>query len=210
MRKIFFTAAAMAVAVLAKAQAPENAPYQIKSGVVTMSMDMGGNEMITETYFDDYGLKTAQVSEGGFMGGSGKTRTITDKDGSQLSINDAAKTATRFPAGGMMGGNRNQVNWSNLTDKVIKNNRIKEVGKEEVAGKECIKYTMVVNMMGSFSNQTVWVYKGIVFKSSMSTNMGQFVQTCKQFEEKDVDASMFAIPEDLKIEDFDMSRFGGF
>ena len=124
MKKMFLAAALLAVVSLANAQAPANAPYGVKSGVITMSMDMMGNEMITETYFDDYGLKTAQVSEGGFMGGEGKTRTITDKDGAQIRINDAEKTATKFPAGGMGfgmgGGNRAQINWNNLTDQVKK------------------------------------------------------------------------------------------
>jgi len=215
---MFLAAALLAVVSLANAQAPANAPYGVKSGVITMSMDMMGNEMITETYFDDYGLKTAQVSEGGgfgMMGGgqSGKTRTITDKDGAQIRINDAEKTATKFPAGGFgggFGGGRNQINWNNLTDQVKKENNIKELGKETVAGKECTKYSMTMDMMGQSMEQTVWIYKGIMLKNLMSTEMGEFGQTCKKFEEKAVDASMFTVPAGVKVEEFDMSQFGGF
>ena len=218
MTKMFLAAALLAVVSLANAQAPANAPYGVKSGVITMSMDMMGNEMITETYFDDYGLKTAQVSEGGgfgMMGGgqSGKTRTITDKDGAQIRINDAEKTATKFPAGGFgggFGGGRNQINWNNLTDQVKKENNIKELGKETVAGKECTKYSMTMDMMGQSMEQTVWIYKGIMLKNLMSTEMGEFGQTCKKFEEKAVDASMFTVPAGVKVEEFDMSQFGGF
>ena len=218
MKKMFLAAALLAVVSLANAQAPANAPYGVKSGVITMSMDMMGNEMITETYFDDYGLKTAQVSEGGgfgMMGGgqSGKTRTITDKDGAQIRINDAEKTATKFPAGGFgggFGGGRNQINWNNLTDQVKKENNIKELGKETVAGKECTKYSMTMDMMGQSMEQTVWIYKGIMLKNLMSTEMGEFGQTCKKFEEKAVDASMFTVPAGVKVEEFDMSQFGGF
>ena len=210
---MFLAAALLAVVSLANAQAPADAPYGVKSGVITMSMDMMGNEMITETYFDDYGLKTAQVSEGGFMGGEGKTRTITDKDGAQIRINDAEKTATKFPAGGFgggFGGGRNQINWNNLTDQVKKENNIKELGKETVAGKECTKYSMTMDMMGQSMEQTVWIYKGIMLKNLMSTEMGEFGQTCKKFEEKAVDASMFTVPAGVKVEEFDMSQFGGF
>ena len=215
---MFLAAALLAVVSLANAQAPANAPYGVKSGVITMSMDMMGNEMITETYFDDYGLKTAQVSEGGgfgMMGGgqSGKTRTITDKDGAQIRINDAEKTATKFPSGGFgggFGGGRNQINWNNLTDQVKKENNIKELGKETVAGKECTKYSMTMDMMGQSMEQTVWIYKGIMLKNLMSTEMGEFGQTCKKFEEKAVDASMFTVPAGVKVEEFDMSQFGGF
>ena len=214
MKKMFLAAALLAVVSLANAQAPADAPYGVKSGVITMSMDMMGNEMITETYFDDYGLKTAQVSEGGFMGGEGKTRTITDKDGAQIRINEAEKTATKFPAGGMgfgMGGNRPQINWNKLTDQVKKENNIKELGKETIAGKECTKYSMTTEGFQGPQEQTVWIYKGIQLKNEMSMgDFGTFGSTCKKFEEKDVPASMFEVPAGIKVEEFDMSQFGGF
>lgn len=216
MKKMFLAAALLAVVSLANAQAPADAPYGVKSGVYTMSMAFGDNEMVTEYYFDNYGLKTAQVSEGGFgmMGGGqqGKTRTITDKDGSQIQINDEAKTATKMPSfGGMgFGGGRAQINWNKLTDEVKKANNIKELGKETIAGKECTKYTMTVDMMGNQSEQTVWIYKGIQLKNEMSSDFGTFGATCKKFEEKDVPASMFEVPAGVKVEEMDMSQFGGF
>ncbi len=208
---MFLAAALLAVVSLANAQAPADAPYGVKSGVITMSMDMMGNEMITETYFDNYGLKTAQVSEGGFMGGEGKTRTITDKDGAQIRINDAEKTATKMPAFGGMGGfGGSQINWNKLTDQVKKDNNIKELGKETIAGVECTKYSMTMDMMGQSMEQTVWIYKGIQLKNLMSTEMGEFGSTCKKFEEKAVDAAMFEVPAGVKVEEMDMSQFGGF
>ena len=218
MKKMFLAAALMAVVSLANAQAPADAPYGVKSGVITMSMDMMGNEIITETYFDNYGLKTAQVSEGGgfgMMGGGqqGKIRTIRDKDGAQIQINDEAKTATKMPSfGGMggFGGGRAQINWNKLTDQVKKENNIKEVGKETIAGKECTKYTMTMDMMGQSMEQTVWIYKGIQLKNEMNSEMGTFGSTCKKFEEKDVPASMFEVPAGVKVEELDMSQFGGF
>ena len=214
MKKMFLAAALLAVVSLANAQAPADAPYGVKSGVITMSMDMMGNEMITETYFDNYGLKTAQVSEGGFMGGEGKTRTITDKDGTQIRINDAEKTATKFPAGGLgfgMGGNRPQINWTKLTDQVQKENNIKELGKETIAGKECTKYSMTTEGFQGPQEQTVWIYKGIQLKNEMSMgDFGTFGSTCKKFEEKDVPASMFEVPAGIKVEEFDFSQMGGF
>ena len=218
MKKMFLAAALLAVVSLANAQAPADAPYGVKSGVITMSMDMMGNEIITETYFDNYGLKTAQVSEGGgfgMMGGGqqGKTRTIRDKDGAQIQINDEAKTATKMPSfGGMggFGGGRAQINWNKLTDQVKKENNIKEVGKETIAGKECTKYTMTMDMMGQSMEQTVWIYKGIQLKNEMNSEMGTFGSTCKKFEEKDVPASMFEVPAGVKVEEMDMSQFGGF
>ena len=216
MKKMFLAAALMAVVSLANAQAPANAPYGVKSGVYTMSMAFGDNEMITEYYFDNYGLKTAQVQEGGGMmgmGQEGKTRTITDKDGATIRINDEAKTATKFPAGGPMGGfggGRAQINWNNLTDQVKKDNNIKELGKETIAGKECTKYSMTTEGFQGPQEQTVWIYKGIQLKNEMSSDFGTFGATCKKFEEKEVPASMFEVPAGIKVEEFDMSQFGGF
>jgi len=213
MKKMIMAVALLATVSMAKAQAPAGAPYGVKSGIITMSMDMMGQEMITETYFDNYGLLTAQVSEGGFMGNGGKTRTITDKDGSQIRIDDAAKTATKMPSFGGMGGGmgRPNVNWNNLTDQVKKENNIKEVGKETVAGKECTKYTMTMDMMGQSMEQTVWIYKGIMLKNSMATEMGDFGQTCTKFQENvEIKADMFTVPAGVKVEEMDMSQFGGF
>ena len=213
---MFLAAALMAVVSLGNAQAPADAPYGVKSGVYTMSMAFGDNEMVTEYYFDNYGLKTAQVSEGGFgmMGGGqqGKTRTITDKDGSQIQINDEAKTATKMPSfGGMgFGGGRAQINWNKLTDEVKKANNIKELGKETIAGKECTKYSMTTEGFQGPQEQTVWIYKGIQLKNEMSSDFGTFGATCKKFEEKDVPASMFEVPAGVKVEELDMSQFGGF
>ena len=213
---MFLAAALMAVVSLANAQAPADAPYGVKSGVYTMSMAFGDNEMVTEYYFDNYGLKTAQVSEGGFgmMGGGqqGKTRTITDKDGSQIQINDEAKTATKMPSfGGMgFGGGRAQINWNKLTDEVKKANNIKELGKETIAGKECTKYSMTTEGFQGPQEQTVWIYKGIQLKNEMSSDFGTIGATCKKFEEKDVPASMFEVPAGVKVEELDMSQFGGF
>ena len=221
MKKMFLAAALLAVVSLANAQAPADAPYGVKSGVYTMSMSMMDNEIITEYYFDNYGLKTAQVSEGGgfgmMMGGGqqGKTRTITDKDGAQIQINDEAKTATKMPSfGGMgFGGGRAQINWNKLTDEVKKANNIKELGKETIAGKECTKYSMTTEGFQGPQEQTVWIYKGIQLKNEMSMgDFGTFGATCKKFEEKDVPASMFEVPAGVKVEELDMSQmgFGGF
>ena len=215
MKKIILAAALFAVASFANAQAPADAPYGVKSGVIVTSMDMMGNEMVTETYFDNYGLLTATVSEGGgfMMGGDeGKTRQIT-VDGVQYRVNDEAKTATKMPdfGGGMgFGGGRPQINWNKLTDQVMKDNGIKELGKETIAGKECTKYSMTMDMMGQSMEQIVWIYKGIQLQNSMSTEMGDFGQTCKKFEEKDIEASMFQLPKEYKVEEFQMPDMGGF
>ncbi len=201
--KSLLIVAGLFAATLLGAQEAEKV-YGIKSGIVTSTSDMMGQAVTQLLYFDDYGVKQVTVSD---FGGQ-KMRMLRDKDGSQIMVNDAEKSATKMPAFG--GGSNNNINWLNLTEKVVKDNKIKELGEETIAGKTCKKYKYRVGMMGQFVNQTVWVYEGIVLKSSSSTQMGDMVQTATKVEENvTIEPSMFVIPEGVKVEEFDMNGFGG-
>ena len=195
--------AVLAAAFCVGAQAQEKL-YEVKSGKVTMEMDMMGQTIVQEVYFDDYGAKKATVMN---MQGQ-KMRQIT-QDGSNIMIDDAAKTATKMPAMGMMGGEQS-INFSNLDEKTIKKNKIQEAGEETVAGKTCKVYKYKVMMMGQAVSATACVYKGIVLKSSTSTDFGDMVQKATNIEENiTIDPSMFTIPEGVKVQEMDMSMFGG-
>lgn len=178
--------------------------YDVKSGKVTMEMDMMGQTIVQDIYFDDYGAKTATVSDFG-----GNKMRMLEKDGSNIMVNDAEKTAVRMPAMGP--GAENRINFLNLDEKTVKKNKIKEVGEEAIAGKTCKKYTYKVLMMGQPITTTVWVYKGITLKSSTNTDFGEMVQQATKIEENiDIDPAMFTIPEGVTVQDMDMSMMGGF
>lgn len=203
MKKLLIIAALMVFGIGANAQ---EKLYEVKSGKVTMEMDMMGQTMVQEIYFDDYGVKQATVMN---MRGQ-KMRTLV-KDGSTLMINDADKTAMRMPGGMPMGGNENRINFSNLDEKTIKKNKIQEDGEETVAGKTCKKYKYKVLMMGQPITTTACVYKGVTLKSTTSTDFGEMVQKATKFEENiEIDPSIFEVPEGVKIQDMDMSMMGGF
>lgn len=177
--------------------------YEVKSGKVTMEMDMMGQTIVQELYFDDYGAKQATV-----MNMQGQKMRSIQKDGSSIMINDADKTAIRMPA---MGMGQNTINFSALDEKTIKKNRIEEAGEEVIAGKTCKKYKYKLMMMGQAVNATAWVYKGITLKSSMNTDFGEMGQTATKIEEDiTIEPSMFTIPEGVKVQDMDMSMMGGF
>lgn len=202
MKKLLIIAALFVCGLGAQAQ---EKLYEVKSGKITMEMDMMGQTMVQEVYFDDYGAKQATVMD---MQGQ-KTRQIT-QDGSNIMIDDAAKTATKMPAMGMMGGGRSEINWSNLDEKTIKKNKIQEAGEETVAGKTCKVYKYKVMMMGQAVSATACVYKGIVLKSSTSTDFGEMGQKATKIEENiTIEPSMFTIPEGVKVQEMDMSMFGG-
>ena len=170
--------------------------YSVKSGVVTMEMNMMGQDIVQEVYFDDYGAKQATVSE---FGGNKMRQVVVDGD--NLMVNDATKTAIKMP----MMSQREVVNYSNLDEATVKKFKVKELGKETIAGKECTKYSVTVFMMGQPQKQTVWVYKGITLKSSSSSNFGEMVQTATKIQEDvEIPASMFTLPEGVEIQEMQM------
>lgn len=200
MKKLLIIAALLSFCIGAGAQ---EKIYEVKSGKVTMEMEMMGQAMVQDIYFDDYGAKQVTVSN--FQGQKMRILVI---DGSNVMVNDADKSAVRMPAMGM--GSENRINWLNLDEKTIKKNKIKEAGEEVVAGKTCKKYEYKVMMMGQPISATAWVYKGITLKTSTKTDFGEMGQTATKIEEDiKVDPTMFTIPEGVKIQDMDMSMMGG-
>ena len=187
--------AVLAAAFCVGAQAQEKL-YTVKSGIVTMEMDMMGQKVVQEIYFDDYGVKQATLSD---FGGR-KSRNIV-VDGATVMVNDEEKTAMKMP----MMGQRETVNFSNLDEKAIKKYKVKELGTETVAGKECKKYEVTLFMMGQPRKQTVWVYKGITLKSSSSSDFGDMTQTATKIQEDvEIPASMFTLPEGVEIQEMQM------
>ena len=187
--------AVLAAAFCVGAQAQEKL-YTVKSGIVTMEMDMMGQKVVQEIYFDDYGVKQATLSD---FGGR-KSRNIV-VDGATVMVNDEEKTAMKMP----MMGQRETVNFSNLDEKAIKKYKVKELGTETVAGKECKKYEVTLFMMGQPRKQTVWVYKGITLKSSSSSDFGDMTQTATKIQEDvEIPASMFTLPAGVKVEEMQM------
>ena len=202
MKKILFIAVLCLMGMGAQAQ---EKLYEVKSGIVTLEVDMMGRKVVQNLYFDDYGAKQATV-----MNFNGQKMRQIKKDGSTLMINDADKTATKMPAMGPMGGEQS-INFSNLDEKTVKKNKIQEAGEETVAGKTCKVYKYKVMMMGQAVSATACVYKGIVLKSTTETGFGEMTQKATNVEENiNIEASMFTVPEGVKIQEMDMSMMGGF
>ena len=203
MKKILIIAVMCLMCMSAKAQVNM---YEVKSGIVTMEMDMMGRKVVQEIYFDDYGAKQATIME--FQG---KKMRAIDVKGENVMIDDENKTATKMPAMGMV---NEKINFLDKSEKNIRKNKIKEIGTEVVAGKECTKYTVAVFVMGQVIKQTVWVYKGITLKSSISTDFGEMVQIAtKLVEDVEIPAETFELPEGIKIQQMSqppMMGGGGF
>ena len=203
MKKILIIAVMCLMGMSAKAQVNL---YEVKSGIVTMEMEMMGRKIVQEIYFDDYGAKQATIME--FQG---KKMRAIDVKGENVMIDDENKTAIKMPA---MGMTNEKINFLDKSEKNIRKNKIKEIGTEVVAGKECTKYTVAVFAMGQVLKQTVWVYKGITLKSSISTDFGEMVQIAtKLVEDVEIPAETFELPEGIKIQQMSqppMMGGGGF
>ena len=111
----------------------------------------------------------------------------------------------------MMGAGQGEtINFSNLDEKTRKKFKVKELGTETVAGKECTKYQVTVFMMGQPQKQTVWVYKGITLKSSITTDWGEMVQVATALvEDIEIPAETFTLPEGIEIQTMSHGPRGG-
>ena len=180
MKRIFTFCAVLLVAATAFAQAPR---YGIKSGSYKTEMDMMGQVITNTTYFDDFGAKEATS-----MSMMGMEMTQISKDGKMYLVNKGEKSVQEMPQ------QQQTINYLNLTDEVIAKNKIKETGKETVAGKECTVYTLEMNQMGQTAKATVCVWQGFTMKTTIDA--GGFTMTTKVTEIKEgpVEAALFEVP----------------
>jgi len=249
---------AASVTVSAKKKEEVEILFGVKSGIVTISQDMGDfempdfgamgggmgrpegmggpgggmqsfnmSDMSEKIYFDDYGRKTARVT----TYGERVTRTITIAD-STYTINDTENTATVNPTFGSRRGNRGgmgggfgmgmmgggasvgvigTIDWLNLDKKVIKKNKIKELGESTVAGVKCKMYSYRITnaQMGMTSNVTISVYNGVPLETVTESDWSTMTTTAVAFQEVDVPASMFELPEGCVVSQPQMRDFGG-
>lgn len=201
MKKIITIIVFVLLGIGAQAQ-EEIRMYDVKSGIVTMEMDMMGRKVVQDIYFDDYGAKQAMIVE---MRGQ-KMRGI-EVDGEMVMINDAENTAVKMPS---MGMTNEKINFLDQSPKNIRRNKIKEIGKETLLDRECTIYTVAVFMMGNVVKQTVWVYKGITLKSSITTDWGEMVQVATSLvEDVEIPEKTFTVPEGIEVQTMSRGPMGG-
>ena len=182
MKKIFSLCAVLLVAVAAMAQNGTKY-YGIKSGTIKVEMDMMGQTIPSTIYFDDYGAKQATS-----INMMGMEMTQINKDGKMYLVNKGEKSVQEMPQ------QQEQINYLNLTDEVKAKYKIKEVGKETVAGKECTTYTVEVSQMVQTVKTTVSVWNGIAMKTVADAGGFSMSQKVTEVKEAPVDAAIFEIP----------------
>lgn len=157
--------------------------YGIKSASLKIVTEMMEQKVEGDVWFDDYGAVQATVTK---VAGTAINTII--REGKTYSVDYAAKQVRESPI------QQESINYLNITDEVIEKYNLKVIGKDTVAGKECIKYSMVISQMGQSVKAIVSVWNGYPMK--MVNTIGSMVITVavKEFIEGPVDASHFEIP----------------
>lgn len=157
--------------------------YGIKSASLKVVTEMIGQVVEGDVWFDDYGAVQATITNVGGM----EIRAIV-RDGKTYNVNYAARQVRESPI------RQESINYLNITDEVMEKYNLKVIGKETVAGKECIKYSMEMSQMGQTSKAIVSVWNGYPMKMVSTSGGIDITVTVKELIEEPVDASLFEIP----------------
>ena len=155
--------------------------YGIKSGVIFYDAPMGAKQ---ELYFDDYGAKEVSITSIDL--GIAKTKTIEiRKDGFSYTYeegkNEGTKKAWYVPA---------NTDFSKADPKTLERYKVKDLGTETIAGKECKKFS------AEFGSSPIvsWTWNNILIKSVTKMGQGEFVIEATKIQDGSVDSKLFELP----------------
>jgi len=175
--------------------------YGVKEGMVEYEMDLAGISTGTIIiYFKDYGNIECTVTDMEMMGMKTLTRTL-EVDGYMYSLNMTQKTGSKsklseddeeFAP--------NNFNFDNISSEMKKEMKLEEIGTEEVAGKDCKVYELLVE--GQKAKFYVW--ENIPVKYEMSqNNLTMIMKAIKIEKNPSFPSGIFEIPSDFKITDME-------
>lgn len=182
---MFGALSAMTITLLA-----QEAKYEFKTAIVKKEISMMGQKFEAITYVDDSGKKEANE----MSLANQNIRAISEGE-TVISIDLNAKTAnkTTLP--------EKPINFLQLTPAIREKHKIKELGKEDVIGKPCQKYSLEITMMGQTCNVAVWVWKGLTLKTETVVNGTTIAtETVTSIEENvTVPADKFVLPDGIVV-----------
>jgi hypothetical protein len=179
---------------------PSKGKYMVKSAIITYDTEAMGMNVPTVLYIDDYGNRecTEVTMEMEMMGQKVKSHNRTiNKDGYTYSIDLINKTGTKVK---MLAASSNAagIDFSKMSEEMMKEMKISKGGNETVCGKECSVFSMDnpdMKMKGTFA-----VWNNIPLKSNIDMGgMGAIMNATKVEEGASIPADVFEIPADIKI-----------
>lgn len=155
--------------------------YDIKSGVIFYNAPMGAKQ---ELYFDDHGAKEVSITSIDL--GIAKTKTIEiRKDGFSYTYeegkNEGTKKAWYVPA---------NTDFSKADPKTIERYKVKDLGTEVIAGKDCKKFSAEFGGAPMVS----WTWNNILIKSTTKMGGADFVIEATKIQDGSVDSKIFELP----------------
>ena len=157
-----------------------NQRYGIKSGVIFYDAPMGTKQ---ELYFDDYGAKEVSITSVDF--GVAKSKTIEiRKDGFSYTYEEGKTEGTKkawyAPS---------STDYSKADPRTIERYKVKDLGTETVAGKDCKKYS------AEFSGSPIisWTWNNLMVKSITKMGEAEFVIEATKIQDRSVDSKIFEL-----------------
>ncbi|MBR1927141.1 MAG: hypothetical protein IJ840_05270 [Bacteroidales bacterium] len=152
--------------------------YGFKSAIVKLSTDMMGQTVQSTAYVDDYGAKESQKIKMSVPGMGEMESGSIIKDGKAWSVNYTMKQVQEVDLGEIK-----QPNFLDLSEDMMKEFNIQEVGTGKVLDKDCVIYTMETETQGMTAKLKVWCYKGFTLKSVTDISGMTITATATDFQE---------------------------
>jgi hypothetical protein len=155
--------------------------YGVKSGVIFYDAPMNTKQ---ELYFDDYGAKEVSITSIDL--GIAKTKSIDiRKDGFSYTYEEGKTEGTKrawyAPA---------STDYSKADPRTIERYKVKDLGTETVAGKECKKFSAEFGGAPMVS----WTWNNILIKSTTKMGGADFVIEATKIQDGSVDSKIFELP----------------
>ncbi len=155
--------------------------YGVKSGVIFYDAPMGTKQ---ELYFDDYGAKEVSITSIDL--GIAKSKSIEiRKDGFSYTYEEGKTEGTKkawyVPA---------STDYSKADPKTLERYKVKDLGTEIIAGKDCKKFS------AEFGSSPIvsWTWNNILIKSVTKMGGADFVIEATKIQDGSVDSKIFELP----------------
>ena len=155
--------------------------YGVKSGVIFYDAPMGTKQ---ELYFDDYGAKEVSITSIDL--GIAKTKSIDIRiDGFSYTYEEGKTEGTKkawyAPA---------STDYSKADPKTLERYKVKDLGTETIAGKDCKKFSAEFGGAPMIS----WTWNNILIKSTTKMGGADFVIEATKIQDGPVNSKMFELP----------------
>ncbi|MDD3876557.1 MAG: hypothetical protein PHT69_08040 [Bacteroidales bacterium] len=171
------------------------ARYEIKSGRIVMTSQVFAMEQKMVITFDDYGATELTDITGEIMGITTHSLQLR-KDGYYYTIDLNNRTGKKSRI--QEEGTPQNINFSNLSERIINDLKLEKTGTEDFMGKTCDVWEMNHPDMRMTGKYLVW--KGISLKTEMSISGMPIKMTTNEIEtDIIIEPQTFNIPADISI-----------